>query len=182
MNSFMKIAAMVVASAPLALIGCMGTPADDEMDQSVAQAEQSGDASQGGIKVTEVPAGSEGCLASESTAPGYTAPVIQAPGYQAPTFEAPRFAPPVFKAPEYQSPMYQASGEVPVINAPNYRAPTYAGPTFNAPVYEAPKYGAPKFEAPIFESPTYHEANDLLAPRPLTPCRIIKKALPCENP
>jgi len=181
MNSFMKITAMVVASAPLALIGCMGTPADDEMDQSVAQAEQAGDASKGGIKVTEADVGS-GCAAPCGPAPCYTAPTIQAPSFPAPSFGAPRIAAPVYKGPVYEQPTYQSSSEAPGSPSPSYSAPSYQGPTFNAPVYEAPVYHAPTFLAPIFEGPTFLPVNPMLAPNPAPHCLIQSKGLSSANP
>jgi hypothetical protein len=180
MNSFMKIAAMVVASAPLALIGCMGEPIDDEMDQSVAQAEQSGDASKGGIKVTDVEAGG-GC-AAPCEAPAYTAPTTQAPSYPAPSYGAPRHAAPVYKAPAYQSPTYQSPSVVPGFGAPSYTAPSYPGPTYNAPVYESPSYGAPTFLAPIFEAPTFLAPNPMLAPNPAARCLIQSQGQSAQNP
>ena len=183
MNSFMKIAAMFALSAPLALIGCVGQPVDDEMDQSVAQAEQAGGGIEGNIKVTESEAGSSGCAVLPACgAPGYLAPTTQAPSYPAPSYGAPKIAAPVFKAPVYQAPTYQSPSETPAFGAPSYSAPSYQGPTFNAPVYEAPSYGAPTFLAPIFEGPSYLPANAMLAPNPGARCSVHSKSLSSENP
>jgi hypothetical protein len=186
MNSSMKIAAMVVLSCPLALGGCMAAQADDEMEQSVAQAEQvhgmsgSGDVVQ--ISEVEQGGGGGGCVAPRPEVPGYTAPSIPAPSYPAPSFGAPRHSPPVYKAPVYQSPTYQQGGDLPIFDAPRYAAPSYQGPTFAAPVYEAPTYDAPTFYAPIFEGPTYLPLNDMLAPNPAPPCSMGFKGQCRSNP
>jgi len=187
MNSSMKIAAMFVLSSPLALAGCMAEQGQDEMEQSVSQAEQAGDMLGGAVRVTEAEQGGpggigSGCAVPCVEAPNYTAPTIQAPSYPAPSYGAPRHAPPVFKAPVYQSPTYQAPSEAPAFGAPSYSAPSYEGPTFNAPVYEAPTYDAPTFYAPIFEGPTYLPENQMLPPNPGARCSIQSSEEPTDNP
>ena len=184
MNSFMKIAAMFVVSSPLALAGCMAGQAQDEMEQSVSQAEQASDVSGGAIRVTE---GEEGALGPNGggagcEAPNYGAPTIQAPSYPAPSYGAPRHAAPIYKAPVYQSPTYQAPSETPAFGAPTYSAPSYQGPTFGAPVYEAPSYDAPTFYAPIFEGPTYLPANQMLPANPSSQCSMQSNGAPNDNP
>jgi len=184
MNFSMKIAAMVVLSSPLALAGCMAGQAEDEMEQSVAQAEQARGMSGSGdvVQLSEGDESGGGCAAPCPEAPRYTAPSIPAPSYPAPSFGAPRHSPPVYKGPVYDQPTYQAPSEAPSFNAPRYSAPSYEGPTFGAPVYEAPTYEAPTFYAPIFEGPTFLPQNDMLPANPAPRCSIGRRGQSLDNP
>lgn len=178
MSSFMKIAAMVVLSSPLALAGCMTATEDSDMDS--APGVQPLDAKvappEHGKLTPEAP-----CLVTPYSPPAYTSPVTPAPVYPAPSYGAPTHEAPVYRAPAYQLPTYQGAGQCPGYEAPNYLAPNYPGPTFKAPTYEAPIYEAPSFPAPIFEQPTYHQGQ-MISARELAPCPQLQQISPVGQP
>ena len=165
MSSFLKIAAMVVLSSPLALAGCMAASDSTDVNEPAAQSQDASDA----LCTYAAPSEAEPCPAKTFNPPPCAAPVIPAPVYPAPHFGAPKHEAPVYKAPAYQGPTYQNPGQVPGMEAPTYNAPTYPGPTYKAPVYEAPIYDAPTFLAPIFERPTYASCRVMPA-NDLSPC------------
>lgn len=156
MRYSMKIAAMFALSAPLSLAGCMAASGDDEMDESLGEADGALDEKgHGSAPVSQVPV--------------YHAPNIPAPSYPAPHFGAPRYTPPIYRAPQYQQPTYHqpepqpgdlpgdsSAAEVLGHTAPVYKAPTYPGPTFQGPVYQAPIYLPPIYQGGGYPMPGYY--------------------------
>ena len=106
MSSFMKIAAIIALSSPLALAGCLTATDNTDENDPAAQPQDASDA----LCTFAQPAPAEPCPAKTFNPPTYSAPVTPAPLYPAPEFGAPTHEAPVYKAPAYQGPTYRSAG------------------------------------------------------------------------
>src|SRR4051794_30757162 len=98
MQVLIKVAAMFVLSAPLALVGCVGQGADDALDETVQpEAKTLGAEITAPNKMTELPSGNvQGSAGMLQPAQGLAqppstnaTPSFTAPSYSAPTCGAP---------------------------------------------------------------------------------------------